>query len=652
LFRGTNAFQEVAQTAGIEWSGQLGNDAFSVAWVDFNSDGLADLWISPHGYRATPAPKVPSLYQNQGGGRFRKVTDQVWPGGIQADTHGSAWADFDNDGDPDLLVSTGSERGLGTGGNLLFVNDGGQLVLQKNARGLLYDLGRGRSPLWFDENQDGRLDALLLTSERPNKQGPSAVFRQNSSGQFSNVSESVGFRLSLPARSAQLVDLTGDGKLDVSIQGTYAYPLKTYDISKAPFKALRGVIPIFKDYPANSSKDFEETKAPRDAVIADFNGDQHPDLFLPRALVTRFEPRIFRASDQRSAEAALVLKQAGEIGMGFKTRGAFTVDFLERSAPNPSKIFIGSQGNHPSQTFFTLNASDPQVTGIKPHTPGTDTGVYIGYDPASQIWKAIFSSSRTDQIGLLVRSQKPLFTVKSIGFNPSALRSSALSPKLLIYDPSLQKYVDKTAIAGLSKPILGQYAVAGDFDNDMDIDLYVSCSHFTADVPDILYRNQGSGTFVSAAIGAAGLVIAPHFTDFSLGPKVAVADYDNDGFLDLFTSNTVLAATQKTYLGTPPRLLHNLGNSNHWLEIKLRGVQSNRDGIGARILATANGITQLREQGGGMHQYAQNQQRIHLGLGPNQLVDRLVIQWPSGIVQTLKDVPADQVLTVTEQTSV
>jgi hypothetical protein len=83
--------------------------------------------------------------------------------------------------------------------------------------------------------------------------------------------------------------------------------------------------------------------------------------------------------------------------------------------------------------------------------------------------------------------------------------------------------------------------------------------------------------------------------------------------LDLFVSNSVFRATQKTHLGSPHQLFRNVGNNNHWIELDLRGVVSNRDGVGARVLLTAGGVTQLREQGGGMHLFSQNQQRIHLG---------------------------------------
>jgi hypothetical protein len=126
-----------------------------------------------------------------------------------------------------------------------------------------------------------------------------------------------------------------------------------------------------------------------------------------------------------------------------------------------------------------------------------------------------------------------------------------------------------------------------------------------------------------------------------------VADYDNDGFLDLFITNGL----GSTFNKGPSQLYHNGGNSNHWLEIDLEGTVSNRDGVGAQVLATAGGATQLREQNTGVHRFAQNSQRIHFGLGKNTAVDTLVVKWPSGIVQTIQNIPADHIIRVTEPAS-
>ena len=89
-------------------------------------------------------------------------------------------------------------------------------------------------------------------------------------------------------------------------------------------------------------------------------------------------------------------------------------------------------------------------------------------------------------------------------------------------------------------------------------------------------------------------------------------------------------------------------NANHWLSIKPIGTTSNRDGTGARIKATAGGVTQMRQMGASQGLLSHSVVPVHFGLGTATTADVVEIRWPSGIVQTLTDVPADQMLTVIE----
>jgi hypothetical protein len=187
----------------------------------------------------------------------------------------------------------------------------------------------------------------------------------------------------------------------------------------------------------------------------------------------------------------------------------------------------------------------------------------------------------------------------------------------------------------------GRSAAAADFDNDMDVDLYVVRSSSISNFPNYLYENQGDGTFVQLAVagGAEG-------STQGRGQSVTMADYDRDGYLDLFVTN---GRGAYPFNEGPDQLFRNISSGNNWLQIDLEGTVSNRDGIGARLFATTpDGRTQLRENGGGIHWAQQDQKRIHFGLAQNQTLSELVIHWPSGTVQKLKDVPVNQVLRVVE----
>jgi hypothetical protein len=243
--------------------------------------------------------------------------------------------------------------------------------------------------------------------------------------------------------------------------------------------------------------------------------------------------------------------------------------------------------------------------------------------------------SKDSYLGLFINidADAPISGLSTSGFVSS---DGALSDNLLIQ--TTDGFQDVTIASGVDAPTACQSVAAADFDNDMDIDIYLVCRTPAINLPNILYENLGDGTFlaVSEAGGAEG-------SSVGRGESVATADYNEDGFMDIFITNGNLL-----FSAGPHQLFKNVGNSNHWLEIDLEGVISNRDGIGSLLLATAGGTTQLREQSGGMHAYSQNHQRIHFGLAANTVVEHLTVQWPSGIEQEIYNIPADQIFHAVE----
>jgi hypothetical protein len=151
-----------------------------------------------------------------------------------------------------------------------------------------------------------------------------------------------------------------------------------------------------------------------------------------------------------------------------------------------------------------------------------------------------------------------------------------------------------------------------------------------------LYENLGDGTFavVQNSGGAAG-------STEGVGDSVTTVDFDNDGFLDIFLTN----GQGPTFFADdgPYQLFRNQGNGNNWILLNLEGTISNRDGIGAVVTLTAGGVTQVREQNGGMHNFSQNDKRLHFGLADNTLIDSIEIKWPSGQTQVLRNIEVNQI---------
>ena len=194
-------------------------------------------------------------------------------------------------------------------------------------------------------------------------------------------------------------------------------------------------------------------------------------------------------------------------------------------------------------------------------------------------------------------------------------------------------------------PYVGFGAAIFDYDNDGRLDLAIANGHVidnTAQVrqgstyaqPRLLFRNIGNRKFADVSSQSG-----PAFAAQSVGRTLVVGDVDNDGDLDILITSS----------GQRPALLRNDGGSRqHAIDVRLVGVKSNRDGIGARVKALIGAVTAVREARAGSSYLGQNDARIHLGLGAAAIVDRLEVKWPSGTNEVLTRVQADAVITVTE----
>jgi enediyne biosynthesis protein E4 len=123
-----------------------------------------------------------------------------------------------------------------------------------------------------------------------------------------------------------------------------------------------------------------------------------------------------------------------------------------------------------------------------------------------------------------------------------------------------------------------------------------------------------------------------------VGRGAAYADYDRDGDLDVIV----------TANGGAPRLLRNDGNRNHWLRVRTMGTKSNRDGIGARVTVTSPAGKGWQVVKTGSSYCSQSELPLTFGLGSATRVSRVEVTWPSGVVDVLTDVAADQQVTVQE----
>ena len=186
-----------------------------------------------------------------------------------------------------------------------------------------------------------------------------------------------------------------------------------------------------------------------------------------------------------------------------------------------------------------------------------------------------------------------------------------------------------------------------DFDNDGAKDLFIANGHILDNIhlyhaevayaeQNMLYKNDGTGQFSSVGDRLLG-----DLKERFVSRGAAVADFDNDGDVDVLVSNN----------GQKAQLFRNSGgNGNHWLQIQLVGRESNRDGVGARVKVVAGDLTQYDERKGGTSYQSAQDPRLHFGLGHRVLVDLVEVGWPSGLCEIFESLEGDRTIIIEEGT--
>lgn len=206
---------------------------------------------------------------------------------------------------------------------------------------------------------------------------------------------------------------------------------------------------------------------------------------------------------------------------------------------------------------------------------------------------------------------------------------------------------DRAAVSKVGRPTLPTLTFGlflFDVDYDLDLDLFAANGHVQADVGEVregvtyrqppqLFLNDGNGRFEEVTAGWGGILSEP-----IVGRGAAYADYDRDGDLDvLLTEN-----------GGPAHLWRNDMQEGQFLRVQLEGRQSNRDGLGSRVIISAAGKRQERRVRTGSSYLSRSETTVTFGLGAAERVDSLEVRWPSGQIDRFQDIDANQLLLVTE----
>lgn len=186
-----------------------------------------------------------------------------------------------------------------------------------------------------------------------------------------------------------------------------------------------------------------------------------------------------------------------------------------------------------------------------------------------------------------------------------------------------------------------------DFDYDGDRDIFVACGHLLDNIdliddstscfiPNVILMNNGNGSFINVSEQSGD------------GMKVTLSsrgagfdDLDNDGDVDVVILNSRREST----------VLRNDSNpKGHWLQIRLRGIKTNRDGVGAHVKVTAGDLVLIDEVHSGRSYQSHYGDRLYFGLGKHEKVDRVEVKWIGGGVDVITNVPTNKIMTITKGT--
>ena len=162
---------------------------------------------------------------------------------------------------------------------------------------------------------------------------------------------------------------------------------------------------------------------------------------------------------------------------------------------------------------------------------------------------------------------------------------------------------------------------------------------------NVLMRNEGKDSNGTLQFTDIGMAVGADDIKDTRG--MAVADFDNDGALDIIT-NTNPGDSGDASKARPALLRNNIGSRRNWLAVELEGTQSNRDAVGAMVTIETGGEKQLRLLSAGSGFASQNSARLYFGLNDKTTIDALTVRWPSGRVERFENIKAKELVRIVE----
>jgi enediyne biosynthesis protein E4 len=505
--------------------------------------------------------------------------------------------DFDRDGWPDIYVTNSAIGGR----NALYRNmhDGTfKDVADELGIADVNQPGTGVSTgaVWGDFDNDGYEDLFLIKWGRPE------LFHNDQGHGFTRVTEQAGLPPWINANTAIWFDYDGDGRLDLFVGGYYSedvdlWHLTTTRIMPDSFEYAKNGGRKYLFHNLGNSK-FEEVSAKVGinsrrwalaAAAADLRGTGHPDLFVAND---------YGVSELYFNDGQHFHEVGEQTGVGFAPKSGMNAAFGDILNQGKYAVYVSNisedgiliQGNN---LWVPKEGSSGDT--VKYQNLARDFGVELGG------WS---------------------FGAQFGDLNNDGTLDLYLTNGYISLDRNRSYWYDFSRVAG------GNSTIIGDAKNWPAFEGRSLSGYQTKRV----WLNDGAGKFVDVA-QAVGV------TDTYDGRSVALVDLWNRGVLDVVVANQ-----------NGPLLLYKntVAPENQWMEFDLEGTTSNRSAIGAQVTLFWNGQQQVQEVSGGSGFAAQNDRRLHFGLGKNPRIEKAVIRWPSGKTQTIDKPAANQLLHIKE----
>ena len=492
----------------------------------------------------------------------------------------------------------------------------------------------------FDYDNDGRLDIFLVNGAPlsdptpkgtiPQKTGPlywNRLYHQKTDGTFEDVTEKAGLQGTGYGMGVAVGDYDNDGYEDLYVTA--------YGGNKLYHNNGNGT---FTDVTARAGVGGSGWST--SAAWVDLDGDGFLDLVVLRYLEWDFDDiwcgehkegyRAYCHPDLFKPVSPLVYHNNGD--------GTFTEIAAKLGLARPGKGLGLAIADYDRDGHIDLFVANDSMVQFLYHNKGNGTFEEVGLQ----------SEVAVDIDGRTYAGMGVDFADYNNDCWPDIVVTDLANQRYALYQNNGDgSFTYASTASGISKMTLAHSGWGVrflDYDNDGWKDLLIAQGHDLDTVelafpnlryrePMLLARNTGKG-FVDVSAESGGI-----FQKAWVARGMAIGDLDNDGRVDAVVSTN----------DGPAYVLHNETiTENHWILLRLVGHQSNRDGIGAEVRATTGSITQSATVTTTGSYLSASDKRVHFGLGKSDVVQQIQVRWPSGIVQTLKDIHANQVLQIDE----